>query len=305
MKRYITTLISLSIGLLSLSAQSLNDMTITNSGLSYPGLTSSSGGSACYAAPGPMLTHAAGPVALGVVYASLLLKVKDLSLMTGTGCWFGFSNTNPASTMLPVFTACLSFKKNGSGYQIGIERGSGGTGNQYAPLVANIGDVVFVVVRHDLSSQTSALWVNPPATAFGNNQSEPVPDGISATGNDTVSQIAAVFLRQASTVCPEMSIDELRVGNTWASVTPASVSAGMAESGDNKVRLSSTRLIDRVTITGAEGDCRVQFYATDGHLMNDVAVYGSQPISVSGLPKGVYLVKISNGGAVSLRKAVK
>jgi len=74
-----------------------------------------------------------------------------------------------------------------------------------------------IVEEIDFVAKTASLWVNPGSTTFGSDSSEPAAlttlTGISATS------VADVGFKSQS-VSGEYLVDNLIIGNDWASVTP-------------------------------------------------------------------------------------
>ncbi len=120
-----------------------------------------------------------------------------------------------------------------------------GTGQDWATVAD---DTYFMVMKYTFntgsaSDDTVSLWVNPIASTLGNNAGEAAAgmsggsyySAINAftTANVDVAQIQSfVLIGQALALAGsrrsiDTSLDELRIGLTWADVTPAAVSAGV------------------------------------------------------------------------------
>lgn len=116
----------------------------------------------------------------------------------------------------------LQAKRTGSTVQLGINKYAGVTNYAAASLTA--GQTFFVVVRQQIlptpTNDIVDLWINPPAGSFGTNELD-VP-----AANATVSDVADA----TSTTGPgrfnlyptwwAADLDEVRVANNWADVTP-------------------------------------------------------------------------------------
>ncbi len=100
-------------------------------------------------------------------------------------------------------------------YRLAIANTAGSVSNAVAfPLDLSLDVDYLVVVRYDIASGLSTLWVNP--------QSESDP-GATATDNPTVSSINAWAFRQSSTANGHMGtprIDDLTVGFSFNAVLP-------------------------------------------------------------------------------------
>jgi len=125
------------------------------------------------------------------------------------------------------------FVKLGAGgtgfYNIGIRNHNNDT-PVYEALDRAVGTPIFVAVSYDFiigdDNDTSRMWIN---TALG--QSSPPAADLTATAvvaNTDLAGAGRINLRQpsASTGLSE-EVDELRVGTTWASVTPQKAGSGV------------------------------------------------------------------------------
>jgi len=111
-------------------------------------------------------------------------------------------------------------------YRLAIANTAGSVSNAVAfPLDLSLDVEYLVVVRYDIASGTSTLWVNP--------QSESDP-GATATDNPIVSSINAWAFRQsaANGDIGRLRIDDLTVGFSFADVLPGyRVSVARSASG--------------------------------------------------------------------------
>lgn len=160
-------------------------------------------------------------------YYSFLLKVSDtLGLSTNAnGDYFiGFTTATGTST---VFASRVYVKKaTGNNFLLGIQNASSGAAaTTFTSTAYPIGTTVFVTVKLDKSTSpiAASLFVNPTPGAV-----EPTPTVTNNLGTATLSAIGALFIRQAGTAITgtgNLQIDEIRVGATWADVTPAAIIA--------------------------------------------------------------------------------
>jgi hypothetical protein len=138
----------------------------------------------------------------------------------------------------------------GSGtYHLGIKVGGGATAPAYPTgtqiytsgntNTTDIGQTNFIVMKYTFNAgagnDTVALWVNPDPSSFG--LSEPA-----ATTNDVAATPASAFTSAtesssglqffqtrggASAASGTIQLDNIRVGDTWADVTPTCITAGI------------------------------------------------------------------------------
>jgi hypothetical protein len=104
-----------------------------------------------------------------------------------------------------------------------VQKGGTGAASTFGGIEHLSGETVLLVGKYDFNASPNSvsLWINPSPSTFG-QLSEPASGSISAnTGSDGFT-IDRFNLRQntASSVPAAMQWDELRVGLTWASVTP-------------------------------------------------------------------------------------
>lgn len=198
-------------------------ISVTSGSLNYTGLQASTGNK--MRLPGANGTTSADvnrptTVAGTVGYYSFLLNVADNTQLAAGGDYFaGFGGT--AGTSVTALYARLQIKSANAGanYRLGITNSSGGT-----PTITDFatdlsfGTTYLVVVKHDFngaSNDISTLWVNP--SSLGGAE----PGGGVTNNSATIGQtnFASIFLRNGSNT-PKADIDEVRVGSTWADVTP-------------------------------------------------------------------------------------
>jgi hypothetical protein len=156
----------------------------------------------------------------GVIYFSALFRINDL----GYGAWNGAVTqvgmlTAPVNTSHPLQVMVKS--SSPSGYLFGVQKAGGSPTLDAVERPA--GDTVFLVGKYDFTASPNAvsLWINPASAAFG-AASEPTTGFISQTSGTDGLTIDRFNMRQntAVSVPAAMQWDELRVGLTWASVTP-------------------------------------------------------------------------------------
>lgn len=183
-------------------------------------------------------------------YYSIALRVADITgLNASGGVLLGFNNiiggqiTNPT-----VAAAALTIRPKAGGsagqFQLGVVK-SGATNFLNATWDAatyNTNSTIFVVGKYQtvgalypggtpiLSDDIASLWINPPSTTFGGY--EPAGALTSTAGDDLMTwggsnnhTLQSFILRQNGTAVNNqiplfIVYDELRVGTSWADVTP-------------------------------------------------------------------------------------
>ena len=284
------------------------DIQVVADNLTFTGFASSAGNAAQFSTSlgGKDPQRAFDSQSSGVVYASFLLKVTDLTGATVPRYSFGLSNATDPAAASGNYTACVYIKSSTNGYQIGINRGTTDTDTQWAPTEIALSSVVLVIVSYDITNQVSKLWINPASSSFGGS-TEPELAASASSGNfpGTNSNIvASVFFRQTNTQNPVMTLDELRIGKTWADVTPK-VTALKNVLQNNSLRLSTNVLKNQVSVVGSKDISKVDFYSLDSKLVKSFVVTENNALSVSGINKGMYLVKITSGNNFNVQKVIK
>ncbi len=157
-----------------------------------------------------------------VLYFSVLLNLVDNSGITTTGDYFMHFGAT-AGTTVTIFGARLGAKSvnSGANYRFMIENTSGGTPTftEFAQDL-NFGTTYLVVVKYNKSASPTIanLWVNP--SSLGGT--EPSGSVTNSSGTSTFATFASICLRNNATT-PKVEIDEIRIGPTWADVTPLGV----------------------------------------------------------------------------------
>lgn len=197
-----------------------NDTRIAPGSLSWPGLASPIGNSLTNGAAGLGLRRIFSPsVNSGVLYFSALFS------LVSTGQW------NGASTQVGALTASdnLSFRlqvlaktSSSSTFVFGVQKGGSGSTSTLDTTDRAVGATFFLVGKYDftVTPNIAKLWINPDASTFG-AVSDP-PGFISATTGPDNLVIDRFNMRQntAPTVPDTLQWDELRIGLSWADVTP-------------------------------------------------------------------------------------
>lgn len=163
----------------------------------------------------------------GSVFFSFLVRLADITGLSPTGIfWAGFNNSSGSQTTTPttVGTRVIARAAPG-GYQIGLDKNSGLTGQfVFDPTVYTTNDILFLVGAYVFNpgsgtDDVAQLWINPPPASFG--LATPPPPALTSTVSNDLAQIASFVLFNRNAAEPAQIIaDEIRVGLSWASVTP-------------------------------------------------------------------------------------
>lgn len=231
---------------------------VTSGNLSYTGLPSSTGNKISFDGSGSdnYKIVTASPVTSGSVYYSFILNVSSLGGLGTTGGYF--TSIAQAATTTSYGTSVWTRKSSGdpSKFNIGVSTRSNSTVSWLSSELTP-GTPYFIVVAYDIISGTAndvgRIWLN--TSAIGG--AEPAADATSASGTDLGSQgIDKILVRQDNaTNTPFIELDEIRVGTTWADVTPSgatpSLSISSPLSSFGNVCINTTAGPNSFTISGS------------------------------------------------------
>jgi hypothetical protein len=200
--------------------------TIAAGNLPVSGLAPASGNHFSWTSSSMSVRLPVGANTNGTLYFSFALRVSSLGT-SASDTLAGF--TTGAST---TYSPKINISSNSVGtYNLGVYKGTALTTGSMATNIFATNDIVFVAARYTFNSgstndDTCNLWLNPPASTFG-AANAPVPTiadvGLGAGKVDS-TQIDRFSFRSAAPAL-QAEADELRVGTTWASVTPPEIPA--------------------------------------------------------------------------------
>jgi hypothetical protein len=191
-----------------------NAIQVVTPGLSGAGVAGSGVGNAVtlVSAGGEDLNHQFTGITAGSVYASALVNVATA---TATGDYFiHFSDRGTYD-----FCARVSVTAATGGFKFGISKGSGT--KFMTSTVYSFGTTYLIVLKYTfvpgVGNDYANLFVVPAAGG-----TEPTPDLTTDVASVDEVSISGIFLRQgSSSAAPTLTVDAIKVGQTWASVTPA------------------------------------------------------------------------------------
>ena len=260
--------------------------------LSYPNYTSTGGNAALFSGAGIDCFSPFTPTTSGTLYSSFLLNINDMTNVTADLSETYFAAFADA---LKNYKARIFFKKNGTQYQLGMDAAS--TTTNYDPTLRNIGDTVFVVMGYDFGTNTISAWFSPNLTTF----SAATPATLTSTPTAAITELGGFLLRQDDNAkTPNTRIDDLRVATTIA---------GLLAVQQNE-KIAGLKVYPNPVTNGN------LFITSDSNAAKQVVVYDilgkqvinatvtNQPLNVSNLNSGVYMVKITESGKTATRKLV-
>ncbi len=268
-------------------------------GLTYTGLANDSqtGNHLAFQGSGQESKIEFTGVTSGTVYASFIMQITDLSLITdlNDGGYFAALANDDSSYDLRVWVH-PDTDPVGTTFDMAI------TATTFSPTFAgsyNINEAVLVVMSYEPGTGVIKGWVNPSSLGGA----EPTPD-FSETDPNIETIIDRFVLRQDSNgETPSILFDELRIGTSYAEVTPLTLS-------DNDFNLEQLSMYPNptdtgmVTITSPNNDpMNVQVFDILGKQVKNENL-SNNTLNVSELRAGIYIVKITQNNASTTKKLV-
>ena len=277
-----------------------DEVLVVAGNLSYNGLQASAGNSVAFDGLGIDPQLSITPQTSNEVFASFIIKVTDITAATNAngGYFFGFGSSSTS------FSSTVWLKQNGTQFNIGLDKNSSTTNFVFDTNNYDINTEIFIVISYDFTTNTSKMWINPASSSLG-NASAPAATLTAATGTDRTS-IDRIFLRQDSvSETPFIVLDETRVGNTWAEVTPAGTASTKNFDAIAGLSLYPNPVTGNVlNITSAANlDMNVAIFDVLGKQVINTKVTNNT-VNVSNLNAGVYIVKVTEDGKTATRKLV-
>jgi hypothetical protein len=228
---------------------------ITNIGaaaLSYPGLYQTDGSVGAYVSDLNVSGARSAGIQLttlnsGAVYVSFLLNVQTWPTNVNRLVWQMNSAVGLGGSDLFGFLISTTNTTTGISNRVYVVKHGSSTSivnNTVPPEAPSItaGTTHLIVVRYTFNPSDSdelAMWVDPGSLGVAESN-VPTPSTTTTTGTDiTGFSMFALFLQNsAADAGSSLFFDELRLGRTWASVTPTSASCDTAFIQSNPTNLS-------------------------------------------------------------------
>jgi hypothetical protein len=279
---------------------------VTTGSLSYTGLFASVGNKVML--PGSNTTtsrdiNRAITTTSKVVYYSALINVIDNTQLKTTPDYFMALGATSGTSVTTLGARLGISSATGTNYRLSILNTSGGT----PVYIENAVDLAFgttylVVVKYDFSAALTAatIWVNPSSLG-GTEPASSVATNTSGTSTFTV--VNSITLRNSANT-PKVGIDELRVGTTWADVTPAAA-LGIKQNEISGLNMYPNPVSNgNLHISSDNNSAKsVEIYDILGKQVLNAKV-SNNTVNVSNLKGGAYIVKINEEGKTATRKLI-
>ena len=242
----------------------------------------------------------------GIVYTSFLFQITNMDdFKTNTnGDYFAILAQPNGS-----FKVRLWVKDNtaeGKTFQVGIS--NDGTGIFDRGFTANIGEPVFVVMAYNFDTHVISLWINPDATTFQTGTPPGTNASTTVVGSAVATSLSKFILRQdKSSDTPAIDFDELRIGTTWAQVTPKGATASIGENTIEGFAAYPNPVNNgRLTIKSSNSDEKeVTIFNVIGKRVFTQKFSGkTKQLDVSNISSGIYIMKVLEGDKIATKKLV-
>jgi hypothetical protein len=267
-----------------------DEITTVSGNLSYTGITST-GNSVSFAGTGSDTRLPFTDTTSGVLYASFIVSVTDLTGISTTGNTYFAVLSNAANSFT---VARIHIKTDGTLYQYGISPTTVTTDIVWSSNTYAVGSTQYLVLSYNFTSNALALIENPTIGGSGTA-------AVTVTPTTPLTSLANFILRQDSaTTTPSMRIDELRI-----STTPNFTLSSSSFDNINGLTMYPNPISGNTLYltSTANAAMSVQIFDLLGKevLQSNVV---NNAVNVSGLNAGVYMVKVTEEGKTATRKLV-
>ncbi|WCO01384.1 T9SS type A sorting domain-containing protein [Psychroserpens ponticola] len=266
-------------------------------GLTYPNLADSNqlGNHVTFDGGGSDPEIQFTPVTSGAIYASFLINITDNASVDTPGYFAVLGGFDARLWTVPG--------TNPGEYQIGISNvNTAPTAGELDSTVLTTGTTAFIVMSYDLTTGTISAWVNPSDATFGG--SAPTASASSTESGDVVTSFNQFAIRQDSTNETAFTLfDELRIGTSWADVTPTTLSIDDFSSNRFKVYPNPTSLgYVNIASANSEAISVTVFDILGKQVINETL--SNNRLNVSALNTGVYIMKVTQNNASVTKKLI-
>ena len=260
------------------------------------------------------------------IYYSFIFQVTDMtaiSLATPTH-FAGFSNS---ATTTSSFGCSIFVQKDNSDptkFNIGHATRSSVSpvwnSDAGIPVKYSINTPVFIVGCYEIigtfldgtPNDKSSFWINPSSSTFENA----VPPTATLTGDLTgvaandIDPLNRFYIRQdAASNTPSIDIDEIRIGATWAGVTPKSIATSTADIFNDRTTATiypnPVEGLLKFDVNNTDVSFIEIYNFTGNRVMTKKVHPGTTNLDVSSLPQGNYIVSFKGIGVTYNRKFIK
>ena len=245
----------------------------------------------------------------GSIYMSFVCKITEkdpTSLGNGGERFIGLGQPSTSTIGNTNSTASFYFQKTGTDtYKLGITRASTLNDVEWGTASYTFGTELYIVIRYDIDPSNSTVHLHVIPNGGIVPAAEPTTATIFTQKGSSRSSVNAVMIRQnGNSTTPEVIIDELRVGTSWSSGTgtiPLKVAKNEV-AGLNVYPNPVSNGVVYISSDSAEAKAVAVYDILGKQVIQKQVSNGS--VDVSALSKAVYLMKVSEGAALSTKKIV-
>lgn len=282
----------------SVTADETTTIDIVDGSLTYPGFAASTGNKVYLFSNANATSrdiNRAITSTAKILYYSALVNIIDNSqiAVTADNYFMHFGATSGASNSALGGRLGVMKSASGTNFQFIILNTSSGTPVYSATGVdLNFGTTYLVVVKYDISAPltVATLWVNPASLGGA----EPAGGLSNNTGTQAITTFGSICLRN-NAATPKAYIDEIRVGASFADVTPIST---VGFFNNDKVARQTAIYPNPATtffnVKAPEGKYIVSINSAIGSVVKTSELNNSGTIGVSDLYPGLYYVTVEN-----------
>ncbi|HPH92255.1 MAG TPA: fibronectin type III domain-containing protein [Ferruginibacter sp.] len=282
-------------GWTAISGGGTNAITVTSPGLTYSSYAGSGVGNAVsLVTSGEDDSKTFTAITSGTVYYSAMINCT--AAQAGGDYCLALNGS--------VFSGRLYLRSSGAGFVIGVSKTSDAAPT-YDATVRTFGTTYFIVVKYTYvtgaTNDNSNLWINP---AVGGTETAATVANVTSASADA-SSLSSITLRQGSAGnAATVRVDGIRVGTTWASVTPSVSTVSDPPTGVSAVAGNAEATVS-FTAPVSDGGSTITSYtatSTPGSFTGTVNQSGSGSVVVAGLTNGTaytFTVTATNGVGTS------
>ena len=309
-----------------LNTTPVNDVLVASGSLTYPGLLESTANKISFNGGGDEFVIFFGnQVADNKVYYSFIFQVTDLTgIAAGSPTDLaGFSNAPNTSSawgcsVIIQKDAIDPTKFNlGHGTRSSLPIWNIVTG---IPVQYSVNTSIFIVACYEIigtyvsgtPDDKSSMWINPSSSTFEDAlaPTATITGDLMGSGINDINPLNRFYLKQdAVSSTPFVDIDEIRIGLSWASVTPKSITTGtsdvLSDKTNETIYPNPVKDILKVDVKNA-AISYIEIYGPTGlRILTKKVDQGITNVDVSSLPQGIYIVSFKGSGVTYNRKFIK
>ena len=310
-----------------LNPSPVNDVLVASGSLAYPGLLESTANKLKISGDGDdFVIWFGNRPADSKIYYSFIFQVTDMTgISSETPAHFaGFTNSYNTTGSFGCSIFVQKDLNDQTKFNIGhtarsslvpVWNSVSGT-----PVVYSINTPIFIVGCYEIigtflngtPNDKSSFWINPISSTFENTlpPTATITSNLSGGSANDINPVTSFYIRQdAASNTPSVDIDEVRIGLTWASVTPKSISTGTNDIISEKTRTdiypNPVKDILKVEVKNSAVSYIEIFNPTGLRILTRKIGQGTTNVDVSSLPQGIYIVSFKGSGRTYNRKFIK